>query len=174
MVRNSTSQTSIIVQERDSLARKLRDVENTAATLSSELERLNQVLRKKVDENQSLSMRLGELELQGRTVADLQTRILVLTREKETLVIDSQKSNDGLRESLNSLKNENNTLRQNLQELPRLQERLNSAVRENEELRRKISELNEMLRKVNEQEAKVLRLSQENEKLAGMLEQKNR
>ena len=78
------------------------------ANLSNEVERLNQVLRRKLDENDSLTARLTEAEKQSRSVIELQSRISIITREKETLVLEAQK---------------------NLSELPKQQENLNSAVR---------------------------------------------
>jgi chorismate-pyruvate lyase len=78
------------------------------ANLSNEVERLNQVLRRKLDENDSLTARLTEAEKQSRSVIELQSRISIITREKETLVLEAQK---------------------NLSELPKQQEKLNSAVR---------------------------------------------
>ena len=72
---------------------------------------------------------LAEAEKQNRMTIELQSRISILTKEKETLVMEGQRNNEGLRSSVSTLKLENDNLKQSLTELARLQEKLNSAVR---------------------------------------------
>jgi len=72
------------------MMRKLNDYENRIAQLSQEIERLNGVLRSKVNENESLKTELKNYELRVSSeyqskITTFESRIRQFTGEKEDL-----------------------------------------------------------------------------------------
>lgn len=107
-------------------------------------------------------------------------------------MLESQKVQDNLRASsaqhsrvasdlkdhqqlVMSLKEENERMRREIQSSAiGLQERIGGLTRENDELKRRLGEFAEIHRRLNEQEGNVVKLSQENEKLIAIIDQRNR
>ena len=158
------------------------DGDNKVGALVQECERLNALLEKRngeiralggeVQEHQEgLRLSAAQLSKMGAELNDYKNRLGSTSQESETYKQRIQKllsENTGLNEEV---RNAQETLRLSAGQMSKLQNEFKLVCNENEDLKRSLQEFS--TKKVGEYENKVVILSQEIERLNGVLEKKN-
>ena len=165
------------LQDAGDLGRRISEYENKLAVTSQEMDRLNQIIRTKTEENQKLTSESDELRRRLRELTEINRKL----PEYEQKMIQLQQDNERLQHALKAETDELNALgeryRLSQQENEKLvrefkvqgqtwsfyEQKINNINRERDDINRKKSEL----------ESKIALLVQELERVNGQLNQKN-
>ena len=141
------------LQELGDVNRRLSEYENRIATMSQEIERLNNTLRIKVEESTGYEKRLRSLEDENERLRRSQSEMEYKYSQEWQSKITTYESR----------------IRQFNQDKEGTEIRVKQMAQDNDDLRRQLQELSNVSRKVAEYENRIALMSQEIERLNGTL-----
>lgn len=166
------------------VSKRSADYENKVALLSQELERLNGVIERKNNEIRALGGEVQEAQ-ENLRLSSLQTNKLQMELSQFRTQVESNNSeSETYRQRIQKLISENSSLGEEMQtaqenlrlsasQIGKLNNEYKIACNEIEELRRRLEQAGDVNRRNADYENKVAMLSQELERLNGVIEKKN-